>query len=53
MTAVKKDLGDKIMVDHRTNLIHHPYFMLLEICELNPRSKKPGRKTRVVNVYDN
>ncbi len=53
MTAVRKDLGDKIMVDHRTDLIHHPYFMLLEIRELDPQSKKPGRKMRVVNVYDN
>ncbi len=41
MTAVRKDLGDKIIVDHRTCLIHHPYFMLLEICELDPRSKLP------------
>ena len=53
MTAVKEDLGDKIVVDHRTDLINHPYFMLLEIRELDPRSKWPGRKTRVVHVYDN
>lgn len=53
MTTVKKDLGDKIIVDHRTDLIHHPYFMLLEIRELDLQSKKPGKKTRVINVYDN
>ena len=53
MTAMRKNLVDKIMVDHRTDLVNHPYFMLLEIHELDPQSKKPGRKTRVVNVYDN
>ena len=53
MTAIKKDLGDKISVDHRTDLIHHRYFMLLQICKIDPQSKRPGRKTRIVNVYDN
>lgn len=53
MIAIKKDLVDKIVVDHRTDLINHPYFILLEIRELDPRSNKPGRKTRIVNVYDN
>ena len=53
MTAVRKDLVDKIVVDHRTDLIDHPYFMLLEICELDLRSTRPGRKTRVINVYEN
>ncbi len=36
MTAVRKTLVDKIMVDHRTDLINHPYFMLLEIQKLDP-----------------
>ena len=53
MIAIKKDLVDKIVVDHRTDLISHPCFMLLEIRELDPRSNRPGRKTRIVNVYDN
>ena len=53
MTAMKKELVDKIVVDHRTNLVNHPYFMLLEIRELDLQSKRPGRKTRVINVYDN
>ena len=53
MTAVRKDLGYKIMIYYKTNLIHHLYFMLLEICKLHPQSKKSRRKTRVVNVYNN
>lgn len=36
MTAIKKHLGKKIMVNYKTDHIYHPYFMLLEICELNP-----------------
>ncbi len=31
MTAIKKDLADKIIVDHKTDLINYPCFMLLEI----------------------
>lgn len=52
MTVVRKELTDKIVVEHRTDLINHPYVMLLEIRELDPRSKKPARKTQIVNVYD-
>ncbi len=50
MTAVREELTDKIVVEHKTDLINHPYVMLLEICELDPGSKKPGRKTRVVSL---
>ena len=53
MTAVRKNLADKIVVDHRTDLINHPYFMLIKIQELDSLSKRPGRKTQVVNAYEN
>lgn len=53
MTAVKKDLVEKVVVDHRTDFADHPYFMLLEVCELDLQSKRPGRRSRVVNVYNN
>lgn len=53
VTAVRKDLRDKIMVDYRTDFIHHQYFILFEICKLNFQLIKPGRKTEVVNVNDN
>ena len=45
MTAVKKEVIDKIVVDHRTDLVNHPYFMLLGIRELDPQSKRPRKKT--------
>ena len=51
MIAIRKDLRDKIMVDHRTNFSHYIYFMLLKIQKLNLQLKKPGRKTQVVNIY--
>ena len=53
MTSVRKTRGNKIVVDHRTNLINHHYVILLEIQELDSQSKKNGRKTRIVNAYDN
>lgn len=37
LIAVKKDLKNKIMIDHKTYLIYHLYFMLLKICKLNPQ----------------
>ncbi len=52
-TAIRKELTDKIVIEYRTDFINHPYVILLEIRGLDPRSKKPGRKTRAVNVYDN
>lgn len=53
MIVVKKDLGNKIMVNHKTNLIYHSYFILLEIRKLDSQSKKSRRKTDVVNIYNN
>ena len=53
VTAIRKDLTDKLVVENRTDLVNHPYFILLEIWELDQQSKKPGRKTRALNVYDN
>lgn len=53
MTAIRKDLVDKFVVENRTNLVNHPYFILLEIRELDKQTKRPGRKTRALNVYDN
>lgn len=35
MTAIKKDMVNKIVIDHRTDFINYPYFMPLEIRELN------------------
>ena len=53
VTTVRKDLLDKIVVEHRTDLVNHPYFVLLEIRDLDQQTKRPERKTRVLNVYNN
>ena len=45
MIALKKNLVNKIVIDYKTDLVNHPYFMLLKIRKLNPQSKKPRRKT--------
>ena len=50
MTAMNQELVDKIVVDHRTNLINYPYFMLLEIRKLDLQLKRLRRKIRVVNI---
>lgn len=52
MIVVRNDLLDKIVVEYRTNLVNHSYFILLKVRNLD-LSKQPGRKTGVLNVYDN
>lgn len=53
MIIVRKNLVDKIVVDYKIDLVNHLYFMLLEIQRLDPQSKRLGKKTWVVNTYDN
>ncbi len=50
--VVRRDFVDKIVIEHTTDLVNHLYFMLLKIWDLD-LSKKLGRKTRVLHVYDN
>lgn len=51
--AIKKNLVNKIIIDHKIDLVNYLYFILLEIWELYPQSKSFERKTRVINKYDN
>lgn len=53
LIAVKKDLLDKTIVKNRTDLIIHPYCMVLDITEREIHTKGWQRKTRIVNIYDN
>ena len=53
LTAVRKDILHKVTVENRTDLVSHPYCIVLDIRELNPVSGEYSRKTRVVNLYDN
>lgn len=45
MTLMKIDLENKIMIDHKTNLMYHPYFKLFEIHKLDLHYKKHKRTT--------
>lgn len=45
MMVMKKELVDKIEIDHKTDLINHPYFMLLKTQELDLQLKRFGTKT--------
>ena len=53
LTAVKKELANRIIVENRSDLVNHPYFLTLDIREMDSQSKRLARRTRVVNVYDN
>lgn len=41
------------MIDNRTDLMEHPYFLALDIRDIDGQTNKPLRRTRIVNVYDN
>ena len=53
MTAVRKNLLDKIIVKHRTDLINHSYFIFLKVRDLDQQSKWPRKKLQVFNIYNN
>ena len=53
LTAVRKDMLSKVVVENRTDLVSHPYCMVLDIREPHPQAGKAFRRTRVVNLYDN
>lgn len=52
-TTVRKDIVSKIIIENRTNLVSHPYCMVIDIKKLHPQSGKSLQKTRIVNLYDN
>ncbi len=53
LTAAKKELVKKVIVENRTNMGDHPYFLALNIRDMDSQAKKPGRRTMVINAYDN
>ena len=53
LTAVKKDILDKVTIENRTDLVSHPYCTALDRKEIDGKPQKHIRKTRVVNLYDN
>ena len=53
LIAVRKDILNKVVIENRTDLVSHPYCIVVDIREPHPVSGKYARRTRVVNLYDN
>lgn len=53
LIVVKKYLLNKIVVKYQTDLVSHPYGMVLDITDGKIYGKRKKKKTRIVNIYDN
>jgi len=51
--AVKRDIMAQVIIEARTDLINHPYALVLDIWDIQPVTKTKKRRTRLINVYDN
>ena len=45
MIVVRRDIVGKVAIEAHTDLINHPYFIVVDVVE-------KGRYTRVVNCYN-
>ncbi len=52
LTTIRKDIANEVLLDNRSDLASNPYCLVLDVRELHPKTRKPIRKTRVVNMYD-
>ncbi len=52
LITIKKDILKKVIIENRTDLVRHLYYIVLDIRERNPSSEKYSRRTRVVNLYN-
>jgi hypothetical protein len=43
----------QLIIEARTDLINHPYALVLDIWDLQPNIKTKKRRTRLINIYDN
>jgi len=50
--AVRKDLLSQKIFEARTDLLNHPYLMVIDVWDLD-RSGNRARRTRIINCYDN
>lgn len=49
---VKKGIRARVIVETRSDLVHHPYIQLIDNWELDISGNKK-RKIRIINLYDN
>lgn len=53
LMIVKKELANEIIVENRSDLVDHLFYVALDIWEMDGQSKNLVRQTRVVNIYNN
>jgi hypothetical protein len=53
LIAIRKDLLTKVITETRSDLVNHPYVLVLDIWDLQPNTQKKARRTRLINCYDN
>ena len=53
LIVAKKELGNKIIVENQIDLVDHPYFVTLDIQNIDEQSNRPKSRIKVINIYDN
>lgn len=53
LIAIRKNILNKIIIKNWTDLVSHPYYIVLDIRKLNLVFGKSSRMTKVVNLYNN
>ena len=43
----------QLIIEARTDLINHPYALVLDIWDIQLKIKTKKRRTRLINIYDN
>ena len=51
LIAIKKEILTNIVIENRSDLVNHPYFLVLDIWDLS-KTKQKMRRTRLINCYD-
>lgn len=53
LTAVKKELVKKVIVENRTDMGDHPYFLTLNIRDMDSQANKPGSMHMITELAKN
>lgn len=51
--GVAANTRGRLIVEARTDVIHHLYIMMLDLKELDLQRRKKKKRVRVVNTYNN
>lgn len=53
LIAIWKNILKNIIIENQTNIVSHPYCIVIAIKELYTVSRKCVKRTRIVNLYNN